>query len=347
MPDRPRFARAGLGRLLLLLTVAGVCIGPARAQAPSAGEAPSPAPAAGARLGLIVAPARILPGGRAIVRIVDTWGRGAVSARVCARTGTVPSSCHDVRLETGQVKLRKGVRLPTAGRWTITLRAAGASTIVRRTVRVAANARHRVLVTGDSMVYGIIDVLARTVRRSGGVAKGDPHPGSGITKPSVLRWPEHARASAGRDQADATVVDLGAVDSFPFILKGERVACCGPAWVAEYVRQLRQMMSAYLRGGSALVYWVLLPAPRDPDRVASYRAINGAIAQAAATFPDGVRVVDIGPAISPGDVYREKAMYRGRLEVIRDPDGLHLARAGIHLATEVIELAMRRDGMVR
>ena len=64
-----------------------------------------------------------------------------------------------------------------------------------------------------------------------------------------------------------------------------------------------------------------------------------------ATFPDGVRTIDIGPAISPGGIFREEAMYRGRMRVIRQPDGIHLANAGVHLATEVILRAMRREGV--
>jgi hypothetical protein len=161
-----------------------------------------------------------------------------------------------------------------------------------------------------------------------------------------LKWPQHARASARGLKPDATVVFLGAaVDTFPLVVGGAPVDCCAPAWVAEYVRQLREMMASYLRAGSALVYWILLPAPRDADRVASHHAINDAIRQAAATFPDGIRVVDIGPAISPGDVYREKAEYRGRLRVIREPDGIHLANAGVHLASDVILRAMRREGV--
>jgi hypothetical protein len=341
---RARFARACAGCLLL---AAACCAGVALAQA----AAPAAAPAASARprLGLIVAPARIRPGRAAIVHVVDTAGRGAVSARLCARRAAASSSiCRDVRLQAGQITLRTHVRLPRAGRWTVTLRRASEPTSLRRPVLVSPAARYRVLVTGDSMVYGIIDVLERAVRRSGGVLTGDPHPGSGITKPFLLKWPAHARASARGDTPDATVVFLGAaVDTFPFVVDGQPVDCCGPEWVAEYVRQVREMMTAYLRNGSALVYWILLPAPRDADRVASNHAINGAIRQAAATFADGVRVVDIGPAISPGDVYREKAMYHGELKVIREPDGIHLANAGIHLATEVIERVMRRDGMVR
>jgi len=337
-----RLARVCLGCLL----ATGLVIAPAAAAAAPARAAAAATPAH--RLGLIVAPARIRPGAAAIVHIVDTRGRGGVSARLCARAGTRSAGCRDVRLKAGRVTLRTHVRLPRAGRWTVTLRRAQEPTPLRRSVLVATHARRRVLVTGDSMVYGLIDVLERTVRRSGGVLTGDPHPGSGITKPFLLKWPEHARASARSEKPDATVVFLGAaVDTFPLVAGGDTVECCGPVWVAEYVRQLRLMMRAYLRGGSALVYWILHPAPRDADRVASHQAINSAIRQAAATFPDGIRTVDIGRVISPGDVYRETAMYRRELKVIREPDGIHLANAGIHIATEYLERVMKRDGMVR
>ena len=262
------------------------------------------------------------------------------------RSGALSAGCREVRLVAGHPKLRARVRFPRPGRWTVTLRRPLEPTALRRSVLVAPTERYRVLVTGDSMVYGIIDVLERAVRRSGGVLTGDPHPGSGITKPFLLQWPQHARESARRLRPDATVVFLGAAaDTFALVVGGESVECCGTAWVAEYVRQLREMMAAYLRGGSALVYWCLLPAPRDADRVASNRAINGAIRQAAATFPDGVRIVDVGRVISPGGVYRETATYRGERKVIREPDGIHLANAGVHLATEYLEAhAPRRDG---
>lgn len=89
---------------------------------------------------------------------------------------------------------------------------------------------------------------------------------------------------------------------------------------------------------------MLLPAPRDPSRVFA-EEINAAIAQAAARFTDGIRLVDLAPAISPGDRYRPTAIYHGRRALIRDPDGIHLANAGVHIATQVILRALRRDGV--
>ena len=337
-----------VGRVGFLLAVVGACVAIAQSAQPAAAPA-APAATAAHRLGLIVTPARVRPGRSAIVHIVDTQGRGSVSARLCARTTARSAVCREVRLKAGQVRLRTHVRLPRTGRWTVSLRRDRERTALRRTVQVSRGARYRVLVTGDSMVYGIIDVLTRSVRKTGGTLKGDPHPATGITKPSLLRWPAHAAKSVRGERPDASVVFLGAaVDTFPLAVGGGRTAdCCGPEWVAEYTRQVRRMMRSYLRAGNALVFWVLLPAPRDADRVDSNHAINRAILAAAATFPDGVRVVDIAPAISPGDVYRDKAMYRGRLKLIREPDGIHLANAGVHLATEVILRAMRREGVAR
>ena len=304
-------------------------------------------PSCAGRLGLIVAPARLRPGQLAQVRVADTWGQGAISGRVCARSGAVAATCRAVRLRRGQTRLRTGIRLARAGRWTVTLRSATTRAAVRRRVVVGPQTRYRVLVTGDSMAFGIIDVLARSVRRTGGTLTGDANLGTGITKPFLLDWPAHAAAAARSLRPDATVVFLGAaVDTFPLQLhSGATAACCGPDWVGEYARQVRAMMASYLDGGSSVVYWILLPAPRAAGRVRSHHAINRAIARAAATFPEGVTLVDIGPAISPGDRYRRTAIYHGRRAVIRQPDGIHLANAGVHLASQVILRVMRHDGV--
>jgi hypothetical protein len=314
--------------------------------APQSAAAAITTPSCAGRLQLIVAPARLRPGQSARLHVADTWNQGGISGRVCARSGAVAAACRTVRLRAGQTRLRTSLRLARAGRWTVTLRPASAKAALQRRVDVGPSTRYRVRVTGDSMVYGIIDVLGRSVRKTGGTLIGDPHPATGITKPFLLDWPAHARASARSERDDATVVFLGAVDAFPLrTAAGETADCCGPAWIAQYARRVRAMMTSYLGGGSSLVYWVLLPAARDPGRVPSTHAINTAIAQAAATFPDGVRIVDIGPAISPGDRYRTTAIYRGERAVIRDPDGIHLANAGVHIAARVILRALRHDGV--
>ena len=332
-------ARLAIAVLVAAAAAAAVCVPATRA------EAPAPQVTAAGPLQLIVAPARLRPGQSANVHVADTSRRGDVAARICARSGAAAAVCRDVRLQPGQVRTRTRLRLPRAGTWTVTLRSPG-TTAVQRRVEVGPNARYRVLVTGDSMVFGVIDVLARVVRRTGGALTGDANPGTGITKPA-LGWPDHARALARRERPDVTVVALGAaVDAFPLTTAAGPAECCGPEWVDEYARRLQEVMAAYLRRGSGVVYWVLLPAPRDVRRV-EIRAINEAIERAAATFHDGIAIVDIRPAISPGGRFRATAIYRGRRAKIREDDGIHLANAGVHIACEVILRAMRRDGLLR
>ena len=136
------------------------------------------------------------------------------------------------------------------------------------------DARARVLLTGDSFVYGISDVLGRFLKAHRGSLTADPNPGSGITKPAVLDWAAHALRSASGERPDVSIVFLGVADGFPLVIAGEPVACCGPAWGDEYVRRVDRMMTAYLRDGRGLVYWALLPTPRDPAMAEIFSAVN-------------------------------------------------------------------------
>ncbi len=344
-----RARRSLLGCLVIagLFATGGHAAGPAH-ETTAQPAATSDARPGASRLRVIVSPARVRPGRLTNVRIADARRRGGLSATVCARSAARSTPCRSVRLRGGTAKTRVRVRLPRAGRWTIVVRAGSDERLVRR-VDVSAKARYQVLVAGDSMAFGIIDVLGRSVRATGGTLRGDANAGTGITKPALVNWPLHAASSARRGRPDATVVFLGgAIDAFPVMTAaGASADCCGPLWVAEYERRVRAVMTAYLRNGHGLVYWVLLPAPRDLARVESIHAINAAITRAAGAFADGVTLVDIAPLISPGDRFVDAITYRGKRVVVRETDGMHLANAGVHIATNLILRAMRRDGIAQ
>ena len=53
------------------------------------------------------------------------------------------------------------------------------------------------------------------------------------------------------------------------------------------------MMDTYRRDGDARVYWLTLPAPRDPARQKVARVVNAAIAVAAQPYRSQVRVIDL------------------------------------------------------
>ena len=84
------------------------------------------------------------------------------------------------------------------------------------------------------------------------------------------------------------------------------VECCGADWAAAYANRVRQMMNTYRQDGAARVYWLTLPAPRDPDRQKIARV--GQRRDRASPPSRGarqVRVLDTVPIFTPGGGYRD------------------------------------------
>lgn len=198
-----------------------------------------------------------------------------------------------------------------------------------------------VLVTGDSMSQPLDAELARAFAKSGGAAKviRDPHIGTGISQTDLLDWGGEAVAQVRADKPDAVVMFIGANEGFPLPVAGRDVNCCSAAWAAAYANRVRQMMATYRRAGSARVYWLTLPAPRDPRRQTVSRAVNAAIKVAAQPWPGQVRVVDLDPALTPGGRYRDAV--GGQL--VREHDGVHLNQAGARIALDAVLDRMRAD----
>jgi hypothetical protein len=206
----------------------------------------------------------------------------------------------------------------------------------------------RVLVTGDSLVQPLDDLMVRPVERRGGRVFKDPRPASGLTRPFVLDWPKHARRQVRKRRPDATVMFIGAGDTEPLTSRsGRRVLCCQRDWIDAYADLVERMMRTYMRRKRHDVYWLTLPLPRQKDRRPQFLAINYAIAQAARKAGAKAHVVDTVPVLSPSNEFHRRVRYHGRSVVVRDRDGVHLTRAGARIARDLVLRAMRRDGVLR
>jgi hypothetical protein len=220
------------------------------------------------------------------------------------------------------------------------LRPAAATTEVHKPARV--------LVTGDSMVWGIFEGLDRLLGARQASVTGDPNPGSGISKP-ILDWAAHARQSVRSVHPDVTVVFLGSADDrFPLTApNGETLQYRTPAWTIEYARRVEALMATYLQRGKGRVYWVMLPAHRDAGPGGVFRTVNRAVRIAARRFPRGVRVIDeIAKAVAPDDEFHAQIVHDGRLITVRRDDGYHLAPAGRAIASAILLRAMRQDRLL-
>jgi hypothetical protein len=210
----------------------------------------------------------------------------------------------------------------------------------------APRALDTLLVTGDSMAMPLDVETARRVAQSDEDVdvQRDPHVGTGISKSGLVDWGQLSTQHVRERRPDAVVVFIGANEGFPLPgPDGEDVDCCGPDWAAAYANRVRRMMNTYRQGGSARVYWLTLPIPRDDDFAEVARTVNAAIEVAAQPFRAQVRVLDMAELFTPGGRYRDAMTLDGRERIVRDADGIHLNNAGAALAAGQVLEAVRRD----
>jgi hypothetical protein len=317
--------------------------------APQAAGASIQTPSCAGRLAIRLRPLRPRARRTVAIQVIDAWQLGGLQARVCsAEPGARQRRCTTLGLAAGQARAAVQIHPRRPGRHAISV--AFASRTTRRVLLVRpASRRLRVLATGDSMIQIIDGDLQRRLARDGPIAvRSDAHISTGISKPFMLDWIAHARATAHGLRPDVTVMFLGANDGFPMgTPSGARAPCCDAAWVREYARRARRMMRSYARNGAGTVYWLLLPTPRSQNFAHVFRPVNRALRRAAGSFPGVVHLIDLGRTFTPGGRFRQTMIWHGRRVSVRQADGVHLSIAGASIATELIVRRMRRDGLVR
>jgi hypothetical protein len=210
----------------------------------------------------------------------------------------------------------------------------------------SADSPLRVIVTGDSMMEPLDRLLEPPVEEVGGRLISDPRPGTGILSPFTFDWQKHARRQVKRYRPQLTVMFIGPNDSNRVRTDdGREVACCRRAWIDEYAQRVERMMRTYRRESRGWIYWLTLPTPVEPHD-APFAAINLAIAEAADAVGSHARAVDTVPVISPGNKFRRRIRYRGRMVRVRDRDGVHLTTAGSRIVMRLVRQTMRADGLL-
>jgi len=288
-------------------------------------------------------PRRVERGRLARIRIVDRWGTGAIATQLCVtppRAGR--ASCRRVAFAPAARAVSRRLRLVAEGRWRVELRVRGfrVRAMIAAGVRaVAQPAPPRLLATGDSTMQGVESFLADELGPTATVF-GDVRPGLAISKGNQLR--PVARAQVARLAPRTTIVSIGAIEGFAMrsAADGEEHECCGEVWVAEYARRVREIMGFYRRSGRGRVFWLTIPEPGDPSRVAINAAVNRAIVRAGRNVA-GVRVLRMDLLFTP-DGYRDVMRYRGRDVDVREDDGIHLNVAGTAIVAREVARALRR-----
>jgi hypothetical protein len=196
---------------------------------------------------------------------------------------------------------------------------------------------HTLLVTGDSMSQPLDGDLAEALIPKGVHVIQEPHIGTGISTTFVVNWGTLAASQVKAEHPEAIVVFIGANDGFPMEdPEGHEVSCCGASWAAIYANRVRQIMNSYRQNGAAHVYWLTLPAPRDPARKHIARVVNAAIRVAAQPWVSQVQIIDTVPTFTPGFAYRDAMSIDGKQTIVREADGIHLNEAGSSLVARYV-----------
>jgi hypothetical protein len=96
-------------------------------------------------------------------------------------------------------------------------------------------------------------------------------------------------------------------------------------------------------GSGARVYWLTVPAPREPARQRIERVVNAAVTVAAEPWRTSVHLIDSVPIFTPGGRYRDAMPVGGRQTLVRESDGIHLNNAGSSVLATVVLAALSRD----
>jgi hypothetical protein len=203
---------------------------------------------------------------------------------------------------------------------------------------------HTLLVTGDSMSEPMDSYIADTLTPDGVRVVQDPHIGTGISSTLIVNWGKLSAYQVQHYHPNAVVVFIGANDSYPMPgPNGRQVNCCGVEWATIYAQRVRQMMNTYRQDGMARVYWLMLPAMRDPARTQNGLVVNAAINVAAEPWLDQIRIINTVPVFTPGDHYRDSMTINGQPTIVRESDGIHLNNAGSQLASKLVLASVDQD----
>jgi hypothetical protein len=196
-------------------------------------------------------------------------------------------------------------------------------------------------VGGDSLAIRFGESLVRQALDTGIIdAQLDARISTGLARPDYFNWPAELAKVDDEVDPDVMVVLFGSNDSQGLVdPAGDVFGAHSDGWGQEYARRVGEVMDMLVQP-DRLVLWVGLPPMRDGDFSQRLAHINTIYREAAAAR-DGVVYLDIWRLFSDGQ--GQYAAYRsegGDVQLVREPDGVHMTRAGGDLLADAVMSAI-------
>lgn len=203
--------------------------------------------------------------------------------------------------------------------------------------------KKRILVVGASAMHGALgreieeafDAAGYEVNR---VTRGS----SGLSRPDFYNWPKVAAKTYDKFKPHATVVNFGGNDA-----QGQKMPeGHDPPWVrwpekgwgAEYGRRVVAFANTIAPRGEH-IFWLGMPAMRIEGFDQRIEKINRIVTSSLQGRP-GAHVVPLRKILGrKGERYSDSVVVNGRSTRVREPDGVHITRAGgRHVANELLPM---------
>ena len=187
----------------------------------------------------------------------------------------------------------------------------------------------KLYIAGDSMARTFGQSLINLSEETGLVkASLDYHVSSGLSRPDYFDWPQRFIDTLVEKRPDAVVALFGANDAQDVAYKGQVLEVGTMAWRSLYQKRVGEAMDILTSGGRR-VYWVGSPIMRDKLYRERISMMDHIYAEQSKTHP-GVTYISTWALMANG-----KGSYAETLEgsdgapvLMREPDGIHLTRAG-------------------
>lgn len=200
--------------------------------------------------------------------------------------------------------------------------------------RVAHTGRVRVGVFGDSFGVGVWEALDHQLPREAGFdVLRFAKEATGFTQYYRLNLEDRAREQLAADPVDVAVICFGANDAVPFYNAGHELPLMSDGW-KKVVGERIDRFVAVARSTGATVYWLGLPAMRDPQ-------LDGAISAMNAFYAEHMQRLNVPFLETRSQSVDEQGRYAaylpdaktGARKLMRTNDGLHMIGIGYQRIT--------------
>ena len=193
------------------------------------------------------------------------------------------------------------------------------------------------LLTGDSLQesMGPQLVAMRDAKIAGCTV---PKYSTGLVRDDYFDWPAYAKQLSASRDPEAVSFMIGGNDAQNMSIGGRVIEAGSTEWAAEYQRRAAAVMTAFA-GAKRRVYWIGMPIARSDRHTKIFKIMNDAVRKAAAGV-GGVQYVDIWAMFAPNGYYQDSfADEYGRVQRMRNSDGIHLSTAGAgYLARRMVRI---------